>query len=71
MIKYYSGYECIIEVWPIGAPSFLTPGFFRYDGYQWIYHGTPYATDLPPLADFDPSPEAKGRTARKPRRGFI
>lgn len=36
----YDGYDCAFEVFPNGEPSFRNIGFLRFDGFDWVYHGS-------------------------------
>lgn len=53
-IEFFGGYECIMEIWPNAEASYRTIGFFRHDGFQWIYHGQIGQARIPSPAQFDP-----------------
>ena len=64
-VDHFGGYDCIFEVWPNGEPSFMTFGFFRHDGLEWIYYGPMPETDIPLPSEFDRD-RTKGNFVAKP-----
>lgn len=65
VVQVFGGYECIMEVWPNAEPSFRTSGFFRHDGFDWVYHGPVGESIIPSPSKFD-SNRDKGRIINKP-----
>ncbi len=54
VVEFHGGYDCIFEVWPNGEPAFRTSGFFRHDGFDWVFHGPLQRARIPTPNEFSP-----------------
>ncbi|MEO0880260.1 MAG: hypothetical protein AAFY22_11180 [Pseudomonadota bacterium] len=36
----YAGYDCIVDIYPLGNPKYQVYGFFYFTGLEWRYYGT-------------------------------
>lgn len=64
-VRYYDGYDCMMEVMLNAAPGFRGLGFFRHNGLEWEFFGETMPARAPSPAEFDPL-KGEGLLLEKP-----
>ena len=65
VVRHLGGFNCAFEIFPNARPSYRIFGFFRYNGFEWEYHGPLRETRLPGPSAFD-SQHGAGEPILKP-----